>query len=145
MNEFDQALGERLRAARKRRGWSLNEVERRSGQEFKSSVLGAYERGERSISVQRLHRLSQIYMIDVAQLIPAAAPDQSAATVIDLNAMTNADEAVSEAIDRFLSAIQMRRRSPEGDLTVRQTDIDFLATLVRSDRTTVRRVISDLE
>lgn len=145
MNEFDQALGERLRAARKRRGWSLNEVERRSGQEFKSSVLGAYERGERSISVQRLHRLSQIYMIDVAQLIPAAAPDESAATVIDLNAMTNADEAVSEAIDRFLSAIQMRRRSPEGDLTVRQTDIDFLATLVRSDRTTVRRVISDLE
>lgn len=145
MDDFDQALGERLRAARKRRGWSLNEVERRSGQEFKSSVLGAYERGERSISVQRLHRLSQIYMVDVAQLIPEGASDQTEGTVIDLDAMSNAGEAVSEAIDRFLSAIQLRRRSPEGDLTVRQTDIEFLAALVRSDRASVRRVINELE
>lgn len=145
MDDFDQSLGERLRAARKRRGWSLNEVERRSGQEFKSSVLGAYERGERSISVQRLHRLSQIYMVDVAQLIPEGSSSQNDNTVIDLDAMTNADEAVSEAIDRFLSAIQLRRRSPEGDLTVRQTDIEFLAALVRSDRATVRRVINEME
>jgi transcriptional regulator with XRE-family HTH domain len=145
LDNFDHLLGERLRAARKRRGWSLNEVERRSGQEFKSSVLGAYERGERSISVQRLHRLSQIYMVDVAHLIPEAAAENGQETVIDLDAMTNADETVSEAIDRFLSAIQLRRRSPEGDLTVRQTDIEFLAALVRSDRATVRRVITELE
>lgn len=145
MDNFDHLLGERLRAARKRRGWSLNEVERRSGQEFKSSVLGAYERGERSISVQRLHRLSQIYIVDVAQLIPEAAAENGEETVIDLDAMTSADETVSEAIDRFLSAIQLRRRSPEGDLTVRQTDIEFLAALVRSDRATVRRVITELE
>jgi transcriptional regulator with XRE-family HTH domain len=145
LNDFDQALGERLRAARKRRGWSLNDVERRSDQEFKSSVLGAYERGERAISVQRLHRLAQIYVMDVAQLIPSPAGDRSEATVIDLDAMSSADEAVSEAIDRFLSAIQMRRRSGDGDLTVRQSDIDFLATLVRSDRNAIRRVISEHE
>jgi hypothetical protein len=59
--------------------------------------------------------------------------------------MSTADETVSEAIDRFLSAIQMRRRSGDGDLTVRQSDIDFLATLVRSDRNAIRRVISEHE
>ncbi|MEX0667485.1 MAG: helix-turn-helix transcriptional regulator, partial [Acidimicrobiia bacterium] len=100
MDDFDRALGERLRAARRRRGWSLHEVERSSSNEFKSSVLGAYERGERSISVQRLHRLAQIYAIDVAHLIPSADEVDNKETVIDLDAMGTADPSVSEAIDR---------------------------------------------
>ena len=33
----------------------------RSGEEFKASVLGAYERGERAISVARLQRLARFY------------------------------------------------------------------------------------
>jgi transcriptional regulator with XRE-family HTH domain len=145
LDQFDRALGERLRAARRRRGWSLHEVERTSGNEFKSSVLGAYERGERSISVQRLYRLAQFYAVDVAQLIPSGDEADHQQTVIDLDAMGTADPSVSEAIDRFLSAIQLRRRSSDGDLTVRQSDLEFLATLVRSDRATVRRAINEPE
>lgn len=144
MDDFDRALGERLRAARRRRGWSLHEVERTSGNEFKSSVLGAYERGERSISVQRLHRLAQIYSMEVAHLIPSADEVANKETVIDLDAMGTAEPGVSEAIDRFLSTIQLRRRS-DGDLTIRQSDLEFLAALLRSDRATVRRAISDPE
>ena len=144
MDDFDRALGERLRAARRRRGWSLHEVERTSGNEFKSSVLGAYERGERSISVQRLHRLAQIYAMEVAHLIPSADEVANKETVIDLDAMGSAEPGVSEAIDRFLSTIQLRRRS-DGDLTIRQSDLEFLSALLRSDRATVRRAISDPE
>ena len=120
-------------------------MERSSNNEFKSSVLGAYERGERSISVQRLHRLAQIYAIDVAHLIPSIDEVDSKGTVIDLDAMGTADPSVSEAIDRFLSTIQLRRRSADGDLTVRQSDLEFLAALVRSDRATVRRALTDPE
>lgn len=145
LDDFDQALGERLRAARRRRGWSLHDVENQSGQEFKSSVLGAYERGERSISVQRLHRLARIYSVDVAQLIPSGEDFGASPTVIDLDAMGQADPAINDAIDRFLSAIQLRRRSSEGDLTVRQSDLEFLAALVRSDRATVKRALTDPE
>jgi len=119
-------------------------VERTSGNEFKSSVLGAYERGERSISVQRLHRLAQIYAMEVAHLIPSADEVANKETVIDLDAMGTAEPGVSEAIDRFLSTIQLRRRS-DGDLTIRQSDLEFLAALLRSDRATVRRAISDPE
>ena len=36
-------IGERLRAIRRQQGLSLHDVEARSGQEFKASVLGAYE------------------------------------------------------------------------------------------------------
>ena len=145
MDDFDRALGDRLRAARRRRGWSLHEVERTSGNEFKSSVLGAYERGERSISVQRLHRLAQIYAVEVAHLIPSPDEVDQKETVIDLDAMSSADPSVSEAIDRFLSTIQLRRRSGEADLTVRQSDLEFLAALVRADGSTVRRAMNDPE
>ena len=41
-------VGERLRAIRRQKGLSLHDVEARSDQEFKASVLGAYERGERA-------------------------------------------------------------------------------------------------
>lgn len=147
MDEFDRSLGERLRAARKRKNWSLHDVEEISNSEFKSSVLGAYERGERAVSVQRLHRLAQIYSVDMVQLIPAE-PDPVAAggeVSIDLVAIDSADPSVTEAIDRFLSAIQFRRRSSDGSLAVRQSDLELLASLVRSDRTTVRRVLDQLE
>ena len=63
-------MGARLRAVRRQKRLSLQAVERASRQEFKASVLGAYERGERTISVPRLQRLAQIYPVPVDQLLP---------------------------------------------------------------------------
>src|SRR5215831_13684376 len=63
-------VGERLRAIRRQKGLSLHDVEARSDQEFKASVLGAYERGERAISVPRLLRLAEIYQVPGDQLLP---------------------------------------------------------------------------
>src|SRR6059058_6354500 len=63
-------VGERLRAIRRQKGLSLHDVEARSGMEFKASVLGAYERGERAISVPRLLRLAEIYQVPGDQLLP---------------------------------------------------------------------------
>ena len=51
---YSRQVGERLRVIRKQKRLSLQEVEARSNQEFKASVLGAYERGERALSVPRL-------------------------------------------------------------------------------------------
>src|SRR5687768_836648 len=67
---YAQRVGERLRLIRKQKGLSLQEVEARSSQEFKASVLGAYERGERAISVPRLQRLAKFYSVPVDQLLP---------------------------------------------------------------------------
>lgn len=63
-------VGARLRAVRKQMRLSLQAVEANSKQEFKASVLGAYERGERSISVPRLQRLARLYDVPVDQLLP---------------------------------------------------------------------------
>src|SRR5271154_1266026 len=64
------AVGARLRAVRRQKRLSLQAVEAGSHQEFKASVLGAYERGERAISVPRLQRLARLYDVPVEQLLP---------------------------------------------------------------------------
>ncbi|MFZ9307872.1 MAG: helix-turn-helix domain-containing protein, partial [Ilumatobacteraceae bacterium] len=53
---YSRLVGERLRSIRLQKNMSLGDVEQRSNQEFKASVLGAYERGERAVSVSRLER-----------------------------------------------------------------------------------------
>ena len=50
---------------------SLDAVEELSKGEFKASVLGAYERGERAVSVPRLARLAAVYEVPVDLLLPA--------------------------------------------------------------------------
>src|SRR5207248_6339779 len=72
---YARRVGERLRAIRKQKGLSLQEVEGASTQEFKASVLGAYERGERAISVPRLQRLARFYNVPVDQLLPRDASE----------------------------------------------------------------------
>src|SRR3954471_17229714 len=67
---YGRKVGERLRAIRRQKRLSLQAVEASSQQEFKASVLGAYERGERSISVPRLQRLAAFYAVPVDQLLP---------------------------------------------------------------------------
>ena len=52
-------VGARLRSIRRQKHLSLQDVEASSKHEFKASVLGAYERGERAISVPRLQRLAR--------------------------------------------------------------------------------------
>src|SRR3954469_23062282 len=86
-------VGERLPAIRRPKGLSLHDVEARSNLEFKASVLGAYERGERAISVPRLLRLSEIYEVPSDQLLPRDADgaeislvDTGTSAPVDLNA-----------------------------------------------------------
>lgn len=67
---YATAVGSRLRLVRKQKKLSLQAVEASSGLEFKASVLGAYERGERSISVPRLQRLAALYDVPIDQLLP---------------------------------------------------------------------------
>ena len=68
--EYGKRVGARLRAIRRQKRLSLQEVEATSEREFRASVLGAYERGERAISVPRLQRLARFYRVPVDQLLP---------------------------------------------------------------------------
>ena len=94
---YARSVCERLRLIRKQKGLSLQEVEASSDQEFKASVLGAYERGERAISVPRLQRLAKFYNVPVDQLLPQdhdefGGPRRNDEELIDLTAETTNGE-----------------------------------------------------
>ena len=123
-DEFNVSLGQRLRAARRQRGWSLGEIETQTDGEFKASVVGAYERGERAISVQRFVRLSEIYGVPANELLPI--PEPVAGLVIDLDALSDDDS--GDLVDKYLAAIQLLRKDV-GPNVVRQSDRAIISSL----------------
>ncbi len=123
-DRFSVSLGQRLRAARRQRGWSLGEVESQTEGEFKASVVGAYERGERAISVQRFARLSEVYGIPPSDLLPVTAET----VVVDLDAIEAG--AGGDLVERYLAAIQLLRREP-GSREVRQSDRAIIGSLLQ--------------
>jgi len=136
VSTYNELVGRRLRSIRRQRGFSLQDVQTLSEGEFKAAVLGAYERGERSISVPRLHRLSGYYDVPVAQLLPPD-PRQVAKTpspdhiTIDLTRLDDIGGAESEVLERFLTAIQVERQDFNGRvLTVRRDDLKVLSRLI---------------
>jgi transcriptional regulator with XRE-family HTH domain len=127
IDEFSASLGGRLRAARRQRGWSLGEVEGFTEGEFKASVVGAYERGERAISVQRFARLAEIYQVEPAELLPATGGRSGVVIDLDLVAGDSGDDLV----DRYLAAIQLLRRDASPH-EVRVSDKALIASLLES-------------
>lgn len=78
-DDLNRQLGEHIRKLRKQLGRSLHDVERSSNGDFKASVLGAYERGERAISVARLDALAKLYGVPLAAMLPTPGDGQDAA------------------------------------------------------------------
>jgi transcriptional regulator with XRE-family HTH domain len=127
VDRFSASLGLRLRAARRQRGWSLGELESYTGGEFKASVVGAYERGERALSVQRLVRLAEIYAVPPSDLLPLGSQERG--VLIDLDVAADAKD--GDLIDRYLAAIHFLRREGRPD-EVRDSDKAVIASLLDS-------------
>jgi len=144
---YAQAVGLRLRAVRRQKRLSLQAVERDSGEEFKASVLGAYERGERTISVPRLQRLAQIYAVPVDQLLPAdlsqigrvgaanggrgsGAAERPRKVTIDLTRLSDGSGPERDLLRHFLASVQLQRQDFNGKvITIREADLRVMASM----------------
>ena len=131
---YRKEVGRRLRDIRRQRKLSLQDVEGESKQEFKASVLGAYERGERAISVPRLQRLARFYGVPVDQLLPVVEEPPTPAAVeesvtIDLAQLDSRDD--MKTMDRYLRSIRLQRQDFNGKVvTVRRDDVRALARVL---------------
>jgi transcriptional regulator with XRE-family HTH domain len=130
---YTEEVGERLRRIRVERGWSLQDVERRSDGRWKAAVVGSYERGDRNISATRLLELAGFYGVPPAELLPgedgARSVESRGAVVLDLEALLRAGDRF-DRLRRYVEAIQLQR----GDynrrvLSVRAEDLRALAVL----------------
>jgi transcriptional regulator with XRE-family HTH domain len=137
---YARLVGERLRQIRQQKKLSLSEVENSTNHEFKASVMGAYERGERMISVPRLERLAHFYGVTVDQLLPRdkqregdtqtnnAAPTKLR---IDVAKLTLRDAKEFKMLERLLRMIQVQRQDFNGKvITVRAHDTRAIAVIL---------------
>ena len=137
---YSRKVGERLRTIRRQKRLSLQEVEATSEQEFKASVLGAYERGERAISVPRLERLARFYQVPVDQLLPRdemhAGDDLAVGLgsnkiIVDLVKLGQLSGSPFEMLQRFFRMIQVQRQDFNGKvLTIRSDDRRAVAAML---------------
>jgi transcriptional regulator with XRE-family HTH domain len=135
--QYAELVGEKLRRMRQERGLSLQEVCARSGGSFVVSTLSAYERGKRSLSLERLSELAAIY-------------GQSPTSVLDLDADTGTRRAATggsplrisldqldklapeerRPLETYLSFLRELRNDPAREvLTIRKDDLAYLSAL----------------
>ncbi|MCL5947966.1 MAG: transcriptional regulator [Actinobacteria bacterium] len=150
--QYAKTVGAKLRTVRKQMRLSLQRVEAMSSKEFKASVLGAYERGERSISVPRLQRLARLYDVPVDHLLPdldadsrwqpivrrQAIPvpgakklrDAQEKVVIDLAKLNSSTGPEQDLLRRFLSVVQIQRQDFNGQIiTIRGEDLRIVSAM----------------
>lgn len=141
--DYQQLLGERLRAIRSQQGLTLQDVEDKSDGEWKAVVIGSYERGDRAVSVAKLSKLADFYGVPMRDLLPVTEPlvdeagdDSAPRVVLDLTRVpeaANGDEALA-ALSRYARRIQLQRGDYNGRmLSLRADDIRALATAFGRD------------
>lgn len=150
---YNEAVGRRLRAIRGQKGMSLQQVEELSDQEFKASVVGAYERGERSLSLPRMQRLAGFYGVPVDQLLPQSDRSPGAgvsvepvhSVVIDLTALDASTSPNAVLVERFIRAIQIMRQDFNGRvLTIRSSDLDLLGRMLEDDQESLSEILTPM-
>lgn len=134
-------LGARLRSIRHQQGLSLAAVQEKSGGRWKAVVVGAYERGDRTITIARLQELARFYGVPLADLLPTPAAERRSAGdrryVIDLGALRQATASGQREllpVARFAAHIRRHRGDHNGRvLTIRASDMDMLALTTGQD------------
>jgi transcriptional regulator with XRE-family HTH domain len=133
-DRLPRCAGKVLRGARERLGLTLEAVGLRSHGRFKPSALGGYERGERSISLERFVALAELYEVPADSLLGEVLrelyPESRAPVAIDLNVLASLGEhddvgGEAQAVGELVHSI----RSLRGDyltsvVSLRSGDLD---------------------
>ena len=131
-------LGQALREVRRARKWTLADFEKASNGHVKAVVLGSYERGSRSVSVEKLQTIAKIYGVPVSAFFEGNSVEISTLDLpnitIDLRKLRNIQAIHSEKtlalLNQFCSGIINFRKDWNGEiLSLRKNDLQFLAIM----------------
>src|SRR5918992_4173578 len=148
--DYPRALGERLRNIRVQKGMSLQDVQEASSGKWKAAVVGAYERGDRNVTIARFAELAEFYGVPISELLPeedeSAGAAQSGPTrvMLDLEQLDRLPEQQRAPLTRFATAIQVQRGDFNGRvLTIRQDDLMALAILYHTNSEELSRRLGE--
>ena len=113
---------------------SLRDVEHASEGVWKAAVVGAYERGDRNVTVPRLYDLAAFYGVPLSEILPDSGPpptgtsEEQRRVVLDLQKLQEVPDTQGDPLLRFAHTIQSLRGDFNGKvLTVREDDLMALA------------------
>jgi transcriptional regulator with XRE-family HTH domain len=148
------SISARIRAHRKARSLTLNDIERLSNGSIKAVVMGSYERGSRAISLARTIEIATLFAIPLSDLIEERVipfSNFSDPMFFDLRKLkelsTKAEQRIYPQICKIndlLTAICARRRDWNGEvLTLRSSDFDTLTLILAMPSSTVKAFVSE--
>ena len=150
MSDYAAQLGERLRKIRIQKGMSLQDVQQASKGKWKAAVVGAYERGDRNVTVARLSELADFYSVPVGEILPddgTVSPGEPLGrrrVVLDLEGLDKVPEGDRDPLSRFTHAIQIQRGDYNGRvLTIREDDLMALALLYQTSADELSRRLGE--
>jgi transcriptional regulator with XRE-family HTH domain len=130
-------IGAALRDARTRSGLSRRAVQQSTRGRLSATAIGGYERGERTITIDRFVELASALGVApedlLADALSAATPKERREVTIDLTRISEAAPSVREVVAAFAQTMRVRRGDLLGEvITLRSGDLGVLAT--RSER-----------
>ena len=131
MEPLTQAIGRALRRLRESRGFTLREVARASGGRFKATSVAGYERGERSITLERFCELCRFYAMAPDRLLAdiVRAAEGHAEPEIDPKILESLGSEEGALVAGFVRQVRALRAEPGVDTIVLRTgDLEVLAT-----------------
>jgi len=151
--EQSERIRIRIRQLRRERGLTLRDFEEKSGGRIRAIVMGAYERGDRSMSLGKLIEISKVFGIELSHLIGSAELTQSSGTqssgtqssgtpssryIFDLRVLNSLDDSPQKVILlRYLSRIAEQRGDWAGEvISLRQSDIESLSKVIDNQTST---------
>jgi transcriptional regulator with XRE-family HTH domain len=131
LGNYADEIGRALRRARAARSLTLRQVLSASSGEFKATSVAGYERGERTISVERFCRLCEVYevapQVVLADIVNAIGG--KAQTVIDLSRLEEIGDTERQLVSEYIGHILAQRREPPTEtITLREGDLEVLAS-----------------
>ena len=133
-------IGRRMRAARKKRGWTIAEMA--AVGKIAAVVIGSYERGSRNMPISRLGDIARILEVDVEYLLGQPLSRQRSALVLtlDLRAISRPSFSNPDRLALLVSycaGIVKKRSDWNGEvLSIRTSDLTTIGLLLNMDETT---------
>lgn len=121
-------LQSRLRTVRISKGLTLSQVSALSKGSISAIALGSYERGDRSLSTEKLFAISNIYQIPVAELMsPIEKGIKSGRVIIDIKKLSTSSDSSNDAALKIVQRIAHMRHDWNGEvISLRSSDVALL-------------------
>lgn len=121
-------LQSRLRTVRISKGLTLSQVSALSKGSISAIALGSYERGDRSLSTEKLFAIANIYQIPVAELMsPIEKGIKSGRVIIDIKKLSTSSDSSNDAALKIVQRIAHMRHDWNGEvISLRSSDMALL-------------------